>query len=251
MRLNSYIAHHCPYSRREADMLIAQGRVRIDRQKANIGMQLSGDEKVFLDGKLIKPYKDKHYTLIIYHKPKGELVSTKDDRGRRIIYDSLESKFHTFTTVGRLDFASEGLLVLSDSKRVASALMHSDLEREYIVKINTHISTQMLEAMENGLQLQNITQGAHPLSTLKEISLAPFVNVQIIKNTPRFSRLKLTLKEGRNREIRRFFGYFKANVLDLRRIRYGFLHLNALPVGKWRYLNKDEYKKLRAFLNNQ
>ena len=103
MRLNSYIAHHCPYSRREADMLIAQGRVRIDRQKANIGMQLSGDEKVFLDGKLIKPYKDKHYTLIIYHKPKGELVSTKDDRGRRIIYDSLESKFHTFTTVGRLD----------------------------------------------------------------------------------------------------------------------------------------------------
>lgn len=248
MRLNAFIAHNSARSRREADTLIAQGRVRINRQVAQIGAVLGEDDRVFIDGKQLKPKKADDYTFIIYHKPKGELVSKSDDRQRRTIYDSLESKFRAFIPVGRLDFTSEGLLILGDSKSIVSALMHSNVEREYIIKIDKPITQAMLEAMENGLHASNAKRGGHKHSEIVEMEFAPFVSWQIIKNTQRFSKLKVVIQEGRNRELRRFFGYFKADVLDLRRVRYGFASLNALPVGKWRYFSKEEYKNLRKFL---
>lgn len=250
MRLNTFIAHNSAYSRREADSLIAQGRVRINRQKAQLGAMITKDDKIFIDGKQLKPKKADDYTFIIYHKPKGELVSKRDDRARRVIYDSLESRFRAFIPVGRLDFSSEGLLILGDSKSIVSALMHSNLEREYIIKIDKPITQAMLEAMENGLKASDARRGGHSRSEIVAMEFAPFISWQIIKNTPTLSRLKVVIQEGRNRELRRFFGYFKASVLDLRRVRYGFARLNALPVGKWRYFSKDEYKSLRAFLKD-
>ncbi len=297
MRLNTFIAHNSAHSRREADSLIAQGRVRINRQKAQLGAMITKDDKIFIDGKQLKPKKADDYTFIIYHKPKGELVSKRDDRARRVIYDSLESRFRAFIPVGRLDFASEGLLILGDSpkgelvskrddrarrviydslesrfrafipvgrldfasegllilgdsKSIVSALMHSNLEREYIIKIDKPITQAMLEAMENGLKASDARRGGHSHSEIVAMEFAPFISWQIIKSTPTLSRLKVVIQEGRNRELRRFFGYFKASVLDLRRVRYGFARLNALPVGKWRYFSKDEYKSLRAFLKD-
>ena len=116
MRLNVYISHHSAYSRREADELIKQGRVNIERQKANLGDSIDEGQRVFIDGKPLAKAKEEQYTAIVYHKPKGELVSKKDDRGRRVIYQSLGKKYNGFVPVGRLDFASEGLLILSDSK---------------------------------------------------------------------------------------------------------------------------------------
>ncbi len=248
MRINAYIAHHCPFSRRKADEIIAQGRVNINRKKALIGDMVRENDKVFVDGKLLKIDKDKKYSVIVYHKPKGEIVSKKDDRGRKTIYDSLGAKFSDFTPVGRLDFASEGLLILSDSKKVASFLMESDLEREYIIKINAKITNEMIEAMRNGLEIVDSKAGAHRLSKITHMSFAPFLDVAIIKNTPTYSRLKVIINEGKNRELRRFFAHFKADILDLRRVRYGWIHLNALPVGKVRYLHKDEYTQLHKML---
>ncbi len=247
MRLNAFISHNCPYSRREADALIAQGRVNIGRQKASLGDTIRQGDKVFIDEKYIKPLDQEKYTLIIYHKPKGELVIKKDDRGRRVIYDGLGAKYRGFVPVGRLDYASEGLLILSDSKRVASALMQSSLEREYILKIDSSVDKAMEEAMSEGLQIRD-KAGAHKLSKITQMDIKPFVGYEILKNTPRFSRLKVTINEGQNRELRRFFAHFKASVLDLRRVRYGFVHLNALPEGKTRFFSKDEYKQLHEFM---
>ena len=249
MRLNVYISHHSAYSRREADELIKQGRVNIERQKANLGDSIDEGQRVFIDGKPLAKAKEEQYTAIVYHKPKGELVSKKDDRGRRVIYQSLGKKYNGFVPVGRLDFASEGLLILSDSKKVVHALMHSDLEREYIIKIDTFITQEMIESMQQGLSLKDTKNGAHKLSKITTMTIAPFVRYEILKNTPHHSRLKVTLTEGQNRELRRFFGHFKANVLDLRRVRYGWIHLNHLPVGKVRFLKRDEYKQLRVFLD--
>ena len=249
MRLNAFIAHNSARSRREADSLIEQGRVRINRQKAQLGASITEGDKVFIDGNLLKPRDKEQYTFIIYHKPKGELVAKADSRGRKTIYDSLETRFKGFVPVGRLDFASEGVLILGDSKPIVSALMHSQLEREYIIKIHSKITKQMCEAMENGLTLSDASRGAHALSSIASMEFAPFCSYQVLKDTPTFSRLKVVIQEGQNRELRRFFGYFKAEVLDLRRVRYGFASLNALPVGKWRYFSKDEYKQLRRFLH--
>lgn len=116
MRLNQYIAHHSKYSRREADKLILEGKVSIKHKViTDFAYQVQEGEKIYLNEKLLKAKEE--YTIIVYHKPKGELVSKKDDRGRRVIFDSLPKRFAHFTPVGRLDFTSEGLLLL-DRKSV-------------------------------------------------------------------------------------------------------------------------------------
>lgn len=248
MRLNQFISHYSSYSRREADSLIASGRVKIGHKVAKLGDSVERDQLVFIDSKLLKIKEHKLSTAIVYHKPKGELVSKLDDRGRKVIFDSLDKKFSHFSPVGRLDYASEGLLILSDDKKIVDSLMNSKLEREYILKISGKVSKEMIEAMENGLELEDARAGGHTQSKLTRMSFAPFVHFHITKNQDRFSRLKVCITEGKNRELRRFFAHFNAEVLDLRRVRYGFIELSALPVGKWRYLDRTEYNKLHEFM---
>ncbi|EFX43476.1 Pseudouridine synthase [Helicobacter suis HS1] len=248
MRLNQFIAHNLPCSRRQADKLIKEGKVKINRQLASFATPFSPYDKIFVEGRMLNSYEKRSYTVLVYHKPKGELVSRIDHRGRKTIFESLESKFRHFTPIGRLDFASMGLLLLSDSKQVVNALMHSSLERVYLVKIQGNITQTMLEAMQTGLELQGL-EGAHPKSKYTRMHIAPMA-CQILKNHRNYSKIKITLQEGHNREIRRFFAHFKKEVLDLRRVSFGFVSLNALPVGKTRYLNPKEYKQLHQFLNN-
>ena len=165
------------------------------------------------------------YTVVVYNKPKGELVSKKDDRGRKTIYDSLPKKFSHYLSVGRLDFASEGLLLLTDSPRVASALMHGDLERVYYVKIKGEVTPSMEEAMREGLIAEDARRGGHSQSKVHSMEFAPFVEYRIIKSRHTFSTLKVTIAEGKNRELRRFFAYFDTEVVDLKRVSYGRVDL--------------------------
>ena len=106
---------------------------------------------MYVNGKCLR--KSEEYTVIVYNKPKGELVSKKDDRGRRTIYESLPKRFAHFIPVGRLDFASEGLLLLSDDARVVTKLMESKMERIYLLKLSGKIQEEVFEAMENGLPI--------------------------------------------------------------------------------------------------
>jgi len=247
MRLNKFISHNTPYSRREADRLIQEGKVRIGRRVVTEPYyDVQPGEKVFVKGRPVK--QKRGYTVIVYHKPKGELVSKRDDRGRRTIYESLPAKFRHFIPVGRLDYASEGLLLLTDSPKVAQALMESDLPRVYNVKIKGEVTPQMEAAMQEGMELEDASAGAHEKSEIKKMRFAPFYAYRVDKNSPTYSRLKVALTEGKNREIRRFFGHFGKDVVDLKRVRYGWVELNALPKGKVRYLNKKEYAKLHQFL---
>ncbi|NLU33832.1 pseudouridine synthase [Wolinella succinogenes] len=249
MRLNQYISHHSKYSRREADELIKAGRVNIEKRKIeNLATQVKEGERVFIDGKFLKEKSEENYTVIVYHKPKGELVTKSDDRGRKTIYDSLPSGFKHFIPVGRLDFASEGLLLLTDSPKVAKALMESELERVYHLKIDKRVSPEMIKAMEEGLVLEDASAGGHEKSEIKSMSFSPFAGFEVAKDSPTHSKIKVAIKEGKNRELRRFFAHFGAKVLDLKRVSYGWVSLNALPDGKNRYLNRSEYNKLHAFM---
>ncbi len=250
MRLNKYISHNTTYSRREADKLIKDGFVKVNHKVVKEPYyDVEKDDKVFLKGRLIKVKRG--FTVIVYNKPKGELVTKKDDRGRRTIYDSLGSKFRHFIPIGRLDFATEGLLLLTDSPKVAQVLMESNLERIYKVKIKGSITPAIEKAMKEGLELEDATKGAHKDSKIKSMVFAPFYAYQIIKNDPKYSKLKIALSEGQNREIRRFFAHFNREVVDLKRLEFGGVALNALPVGKTRYLTKKEYDDLKEFLKNQ
>ncbi len=248
MRLNKFIAHYTTYSRREADRAIQDGYVRIDNEvELNPATQV--DEYahgITISGKKIIP-SDK-YTVIVYNKAKGELVTKKDPRGRRTIYDTLDKKYRHFIPVGRLDYASEGVLLLTDASRIANALMNSDLQRIYRIKIRGEVTQEMESAMQKGMILDDATAGAHELSAISSMEFAPFYDYRIIKNRPDYSILKVSITEGKNRELRRFFAHFGAEVADLKRLSYGGVELNNLPTGKSRFLSRSEYNDLRRFL---
>ena len=248
MRLNKYIAHHSSYSRREADKAIQDGYVRVNGEiQDNPATQVNErDDIVYVSGKQITP-RDK-YTVIVYNKPKGELVTKTDPRGRRTIYDGLGSKYKHFIPVGRLDYATEGVLLLTDASKIATALMESNLERIYKVKIKGEVTPEIEAAMMNGLELLDATAGGHSHSKVTSMTFAPFLGYKIQKNERNYSVLKIAISEGQNREIRRFFAHFGAEVADLKRISFAEVELNNLPTGKVRFLSRSEYSALFTFI---
>ena len=251
MRLNKFISHHSTYSRREADRAIQEGYVRVNGEiQTNPATQVDEErDEVYISGKKVDT--DEKMTVIVYNKPRGELVTKHDPQGRRIIYDTLDRKYKHFIPVGRLDYATEGLLLLTDSPKVASVLMHSSLERIYRVKIKGAVTPAMEEAMQGGLHLKDASAGGHGKSRVEEMTFAPFFAYQVQKNRPDYSVLKVAIGEGKNREIRRFFAHFGADVVDLKRLSYGGIGLNNLPEGKTRYLTRSEYAGLRDFIKEE
>lgn len=246
MRLNKFISHNTSYSRREADELIKNSKVSVNGRIINDFIEVSGEEKIRINGRLVKLKKD--FTMIVYNKQKGELVTKKDDRGRRTIYDSLPSGFSKFVSVGRLDFASEGLLLLTDAPAIATALTNSDLEREYYLKIKGEITDDVKTAMKDGFFAKDATKGDHAKTTIKSMEFKPFVAYDIFGSSGGYTKLRVMINEGQNRELRRFFGCFDLEVMDLKRVSYGIIELGMLKEGKWRYFTNSEYEELRGFL---
>ncbi|MFA5461328.1 MAG: pseudouridine synthase [Sulfurimonas sp.] len=251
MRLNKYIAHHSSYSRREADKVIQDGYVRINGEIQNNPATdvYEGVDVVYVSGKQVT-VRDK-YTVIVYNKPKGELVTKSDPKERKTIYDTLPKEYKHYIPVGRLDYASEGLLLLTDASKVASALMESDLERIYKIKIKGEVTSEMEAAMLSGMMLDDATAGGHSHSKVTKMEFKPFIGYKIQKNQPNYSVLKVALSEGQNRELRRFFAHFGADIVDLKRISFAEIELNNLPTGKVRFLSRSEYSALFKFLKEE
>ena len=250
MRLNKYISHNTKYSRREADALIEAGEVTMDKRPLKeFGYEVEADDRIFVKGKAIKISTE--LTIIVYNKPKGVLVTKKDDRGRATIYHKLAGKYRHFTPVGRLDYASEGLLLLTDDVEVATALMESGLDRTYNLKIDKSVTTEMIGAMKEGLVLDDARAGAHEKSKIYSMEFAPFAHFEVRSEGKNFSKLRVTIKEGKNRELRRFFAHFDAKVLDLKRISFGGIALNNLPENKTRYFTRREYDDVHKFMKRR
>jgi len=247
MRLNKYISHNTKYSRREADTLIEAGEVTLDKRPLKeFGYEVQEDDRIFVKGKAIKVTSE--LTIIAYNKPKGVLVTKKDDRGRATIYHKLPGKYRHFTPVGRLDYASEGLLLLTDDVEVATALMESGLDRTYNLKIDKPVTNEMMNAMKEGLVLDDARAGAHEKSKIYAMEFAPFAHFEVRSEGKSFTKLRVTITEGKNRELRRFFAHFEAKVLDLKRIAFGGIELNNLPENKTRYFTRREYDDVHKFM---
>jgi 23S rRNA pseudouridine2605 synthase len=251
IRLNKFISHNSRFSRREADELIKSGKVSIDGKViGDLSTKVSPTTVVKVNGRTVKVDYSRASTVIVYNKQKGEIVSKKDPQGRKTIYDTIPKKYNHFIPIGRLDYASEGMILLTDDPKIADALMHSNLERVYKVKIQGQITPAMINAMQNGLLAEDATKGAYEKTTIKEMEFAPFLGFQVQTNTPKFSKLKVAITEGKNRELRRFFAYFDTKVMDLKRVSFGGINLNNLPSGKVRFLEKNEYEDLRLFMKD-
>jgi len=252
MRLNKYISHNTPYSRREADRLIEEGLVTINRQPMKeFSYRVQPGDKVAVKGRLVEPRKRGEVTMVVYNKPRGVLVTKKDDRGRTTIYHKLPGKFRHFIPVGRLDYASEGLLLLTDNPEVADVLMRSRLPRSYNIKIDKPLTEEMLRAMREGLILEDAREGGHEASEITRMEFAPFQEVTVRGQSGKYTKLRVTITEGKNRELRRFFGHFGAKVLDLKRVAFGWVELNNLPENKTRYFSRQEYETLHQFLKEE
>lgn len=249
MRLNKYISHNTKYSRREADELIKDGLIKLNNEVVtNLSTQVSEEDKIKIKDKLI--FKKTKFSMIVYNKKKGELVSKKDDRGRKTIYDSLPKKFAHYLSVGRLDYASEGLLLLTDAAAIASALMQSDMERMYYLKVTGNIDDNIINAMREGLVAADATKGAHAKSKITSMEFAPFLAYKIMESSGGYTKLKVVINEGKNRELRRFFGYFDKEVVSLKRVSFGRMNLDNLKSGKHRFLTNSEYEDLRDYLKS-
>ncbi len=246
IRLNKFLSHNTKYSRREADALIKDGYVKIKGKViTDLATKVKKGDKVFLRGRFV--HRKNEFTVLIYNKQKGELVTKKDDRGRKTIFDNLSKRYHHFLPVGRLDFASEGLILLTDSPSIASALMESNLERVYYIKIKGKLTSSMEEGMKNGLFAEDATAGGHEKSEIKSMEFAPFLWYKVQKEDKGFTKLKVAIREGKNRELRRFFAYYGSEVMDLKRVEFGGISLDIAP-GKKRFLSKTEYHSLHTFL---
>jgi len=250
MRLNKYISHNTKYSRREADRLIEEGEVTLNKKiLKDFAYEVEEDDHISVKGRHVKVTTE--LTIIAYNKPKGVLVTKKDDRGRATIYHKLPGKYRHFVPVGRLDYASEGLLLLTGSPEVATALMESGLDRTYNLKIDKALSEEMMSAMKEGLILDDARAGAHEKSKIYAMEFAPFAHFEVRSEGKNFTKLRVTIREGKNRELRRFFAHFEAKVLDLKRIAFGGIELNNLPENKTRYFSRREYDDVHKFMKRR
>ena len=232
MRINNYISSAGICSRRQADELISQGKVKINGKKAEIGQDVNPGDKVEVNGEYLKPVKD--FVYIVLNKPVG-ITCTTERHIKGNIIDFINHPERIFP-IGRLDKDSEGLILLtSDGSIVNEILMDKNkYEKEYIVSVNNEITPAFIEGMSKGVRIFNPVKNTYTRTN----------RCKVVKIDSHI--FKIILTQGLNRQIRRMCSNFGYEVIKLKRIRIMNIDLRNLPVGKWRNLTKEEVKSLLA-----
>ncbi|MCL2630726.1 MAG: rRNA pseudouridine synthase [Firmicutes bacterium] len=236
MRLNKYIADSGVCSRRQADALIKEGRVKINSKViTELGTEVNeANDSVTVDGNKIKP-KNKR-TYIMLNKPKGALCTVKDDRGRKTVMDFIDSKDgRRIFPIGRLDYDTEGLLLLTDDGDLAYRLTHPshEIPKVYVAKIKGEVPEADLATLRKGIELDGAQLQPPRIKLLK-------------KEEDDLMRYEVTIFEGKNREIHRMFESIGKEVEFLKRVAVGDLRLGGLARGTYRYLTEKEIKHLKT-----
>ena len=227
MRLNRFLAAAGIGSRRHCDELIAAGRVTINGQVCkNFSTQPDEHDHVKVNGKIVRAEQPLHIAL---HKPAGFVSTRTDPKARDTIFDLLPAKFPRLFNVGRLDAQSEGLLILTNDGDLAQRLMHPryKIDKEYEVILDHAWEAALTPKLLRGILLDG--------------ERARIAQLHARTST----RLRVVLRQGINRQIRRMFEVMGYRVERLMRTRIGKLRLGELPKGHWRPLTKSELASLR------
>ena len=221
-------------SRREIETWIEQGRIKVNRQLAKLGDRIGPEDRVFLDGKPLRIQHAPRLRVIAYHKPVGEVCTRQDPEGRPTIFERLPRIQNArWIAVGRLDINTSGLLLLTTDGELANRLMHpsSEIEREYAVRVLGEISSENLQQLQTGVMLDD--------------GMAHFDRILDSGGEGSNHWYHVTLREGRNREVRRLWEAVGMKVSRLMRIRYANIELGrSLRPGKFRDLESDELQQL-------
>lgn len=233
MRLQKYMAMCGVASRRASEEMIAAGRVKVNGEViTQMGCTVEETDVVEVDGKSIRPEETKRY--ILYHKPMGEICSASDPQGRLTVLDRFKDQFpERIYPVGRLDFDSEGLLLLTNDGELAQRMLHPsrEVDKTYLVRVNGTVGLEAIRKLRSGVMLDG--------------RLTAPAEVRAIRDTQVETVLLVTIHEGRNRQVRRMFEATGHQVLLLRRVRFGPLQLGGLKRCCWRELTEDEVRQLK------
>ena len=232
MRINKYLAECGIASRRASEQIILDGRVKINGKiVVQLATEVKDSDVVTLDGKKINPVEDKVYIML--HKPKGYVCTVSDELGRKTVMDLLNSLDKRVFPVGRLDFDTEGLLLLTNDGDLSNRITHprNEITKTYVAKIEGEISQDDLAKLRKGIIIDG-----------RKTNRAKVVLVEFKDN---ISRIRITISEGRNRQVRRMFEAVGKEVIFLKRERIGDLKLGGLQRGKWRYLTDEEVNYLK------
>ncbi len=228
-------------SRREIEGWIKEGRVTINGRKATTGDRMTYHDKVCVDEREIKLVKSKNQQsrVLIYHKPEGEICTRNDPEGRPTIFESLPLiRNSRWICVGRLDFNTSGLLLITNDGELANQLMHpsSEIEREYAVRVKGEVTGETLTRLQKGVKLED--------------GMARFSHISDGGGTGSNHWYHVVVKEGRNRLVRRLWEALGFTVSRLIRVRFGPVYLpNNLRRGRYIELRDDEVAELEQFLS--
>jgi len=235
-RLQKYLSRCGVASRRRAEEMIRDGKVSVNgRTVSKMGFVVDGDkDRVFIEGKPVQPKKG--LTYILLYKPAGVVSTCDDPRGRDTVTQLIGGKNRLFP-VGRLDYETEGLLLLTDDGELANVLTHPKygIPKTYRARVAGLLTTEKRDSLKNGLRLDD--------------GMTKPAKVEVEYFSKEESCFYLTISEGRNRQVRRMCEALELPVLSLCRTRMGFLDLAGLQPGKHRYLKKHEIERLKAYAN--
>ncbi len=229
-RLNKYLADCGVGSRRECDNLIRDGRVKINDRVATLGSFVSDGDKISVDGKRVANKPKNCYVLL--NKPKGCVTTVKDDRGRKTVMDFVDVKARLFP-VGRLDYDTEGLLILTNDGDWANRLTHpsSEIGKTYVARISGELSEAERAKLEKGVLVDGV--------------MTAKARVKILEKDVHHTRCEITIHEGRNHQVKKMFEAVGKEVEFLKRIAIGDLRLGGLKRGEYRFLKDEEVDYLK------
>ena len=234
MRLQKYMAMCGVAARRKCEEMIAAGRVNVNGQIiTEMGTQVEETDVVLVDGVRIMPEEEKKY--ILYHKPAGEVTTVSDDKGRETVMDRFKDFEVRLYPVGRLDYDSEGLLLLTNDGELAQRLTHPscEVDKVYLARVTGNPSNEAIGKLRRGVFMEGDERRTYP------------ANVRVVRDESLYSDIVVSIHEGRNRQVRRMFDAVGHKVLLLRRIRFGSLELGDLKRGEWRELTAQEVDELK------
>lgn len=233
MRLQKYMALCGVASRRKSEALITEGHVQVNGMTiTELGTKINPDDTVCVDGVQISPEEEKHY--IIYHKPIGEMSTVSDPEGRPTVLDKFRDYPVRLYPVGRLDYDSEGLLLLTNDGELTQRMLHPshEIEKVYLARVSNELSLESVRKLKQGVMIEGRRT-------------AP-AKVRIIKKETFATVILISIHEGRNRQVRRMIEAVGHQVVMLRRVQFGPIQLGELERGMWRRLSEEEVEKLKA-----
>ncbi len=234
MRLQKYLALSGVASRRNSEKLIAEGHVSVNGVKVTeMGIQIDETkDRIQVDGKTVRIEREKHY--LAYNKPVGEVTTVSDPEGRATVMDKFKDYPVRLYPVGRLDYDSEGLLLLTNDGDMMQHLLHPSHEvpKQYLVRVSNHLEDENIRRLRAGVELDG--------------RLTSPAQVRVVRYDTFATDVLVTIHEGRNRQVRRMFEAVGHSVVHLKRVGFGPIFLNDLPRGQWRRLTDVEVRKLKG-----